>query len=98
MSEDLFAKVKETLTDITVDDALLRGFVNAAISYAEKYQKFSLGTYTCNPIGERTRAAIIKLAHHYYISGLGNTSVDDNKDDVLRDINTLLWEGRNDHI
>jgi len=72
---DLLAKVKANLI-IThdADDALLRSFIAAAVSYAEKYQNLDKGIYTDNPMPPTTEQAVIMLASHFYESRDGSTA------------------------
>ena len=60
------------------DDDLLRGFILAALNYAEIYQKKPSGAYTIEPVTEgvlrpTTEQAVIMLASHLYESRDGST-------------------------
>lgn len=72
--ETLLQKVKANLIlDHTADDDLLRGFITAAVSYAESYQHIPEGTYSENPMPATTEQAVIMLASHFYESRDGST-------------------------
>ena len=74
MMETLLQKVKANLIlDHTADDDLLRGFITAAVSYAESYQHVPEGTYSENPMPATTEQAVIMLASHFYESRDGST-------------------------
>ena len=53
------------------DDALLRGYILAALAYAESYQKRS---YANEPIPATTEQAIIMLSSHFFESRDGATA------------------------
>ena len=60
------------------DDQLLRGFILAALNYAEIFQKKPPGLYTVEPVPEgalrpTTEQAVIMLASHLYESRDGST-------------------------
>lgn len=70
----LLSKVKQNLIlEHTADDALLRSFITAAISYAESYQHLTAGTYWALPMSPTTEQAVIMLASHFYESRDGST-------------------------
>ena len=70
----LLLKVKQNLIlEHTADDALLRSFITAAISYAESYQHLTAGTYYALPMSPTTEQAVIMLASHFYESRDGST-------------------------
>ena len=70
----LLSKVKQNLIlEHTADDALLRSFITAAISYAEGYQHITAGTYKVLPMPPTTEQAVIMLASHFYESRDGST-------------------------
>ena len=70
----LLSKVKQNLIlEHTADDALLRSFITAAISYAESYQHLTAGTYYALPMSPTTEQAVIMLASHFYESRDGST-------------------------
>lgn len=72
--EELLQKVKANLIiDHSADDDLLRGFITAAVSYAESYQHITEGTYSENPMPATTEQAVIMLASHFYESRDGST-------------------------
>lgn len=70
----LLAKVKQNLIlQHTADDALLSGYITAAVSYAESYQHQSAGYYADHTMPATTEQAIIMLASHFYESRDGST-------------------------
>ena len=70
----LLSKVKQNLIlEHAADDALLRSFITAAISYAESYQHLTAGTYWVLPMPPTTEQAVIMLASHFYESRDGST-------------------------
>ena len=72
--EALLDKVKANLIlEHNADDALLTGYVDAAISYAESYQHLTAGTYEAAPMPPTTEQAVIMLASHFYESRDGST-------------------------
>lgn len=72
--EELLQKVKANLIlDHSADDDLLRGFITAAVSYAESYQHIPERTYSENPMPATTEQAVIMLASHFYESRDGST-------------------------
>lgn len=72
--EELLQKVKANLIlDHTADDDLLRGYIIAAVSYAESYQHIQEGTYSETPMPATTEQAVIMLASHFYESRDGST-------------------------
>jgi len=72
--EELLTKVKQNLIlDHAADDALLRGFITAAISYAESYQHIPAGSYSDGIMPPTTEQAVIMLASHFYESRDGST-------------------------
>ena len=72
--EELLQKVKANLIlDHSADDDLLRGYITAAVSYAESYQHIPEGFYTENPMPATTQQAVIMLASHFYESRDGST-------------------------
>ena len=71
---DLLDKVKANLILFhNEDDELLRGYINAAICYAESYQKMNSGYYLKNEMSQTTEQAVIMLATHFYESRDGST-------------------------
>jgi len=69
--QKLLAKVKANLVlQHDADDALLAGYIAAAIEYAEGYQKHSYGRKALPPLTEQ---AVIILSSHFYESRDGST-------------------------
>ena len=63
MMDDLLEKVKQNLIlDHAADDALLKGYITAAVSYAESYQHIPAGTYNNSPMPATTEQAVIMLS------------------------------------
>ena len=72
--DELLLKVKQNLIlNHDVDDVLLSGFITAAVSYAESYQKKPDGFYNENPMHPTTEQAVIMLSSHFYESRDGST-------------------------
>ncbi len=72
--EELLQKVKANLIlDHTADDDLLRGYITAAVSYAESYQHIPEGSYAGSPMPPTTEQAVVMLASHFYESRDGST-------------------------
>ena len=72
--EELLSKVKASLIlEHSVDDELLKGYIAAAVSYAESYQHIPEGYYTENAMPATTEQAVIMLASHFYESRDGST-------------------------
>ena len=68
----LLPKVKANLIlQHDEDDALLLGFIAAALNYAESYQKHSYGH---KPLPPATEQAVIMLSSHFYESRDGSTA------------------------
>ena len=73
MSE-LLSKVKQNLIlDHDADDALLEGYITAAVSYAESYQHIPAGTYSEKDMPPTPEQAVIMLSSHFYESRDGST-------------------------
>ena len=71
---ELLAKVKQNLIlEHEADDPLLKGYITAAVSYAESYQHIAAGTYADQPMPPTTEQAVIMLASHFYESRDGST-------------------------
>jgi len=71
MVNRLLPKVKANLILVhDEDDALLRGFITAALGYAESYQKHE---YKHGKLPATTEQAIIMLSSHFYESRDGST-------------------------
>ena len=72
--EELLQKVKDNLIlSHDRDDALLRGYITAALSYAESYQHLPEGHYTENPMPPTTGQAVIMLSSPFYESRDGSS-------------------------
>ena len=70
----LLEKVKQNLIlDHAADDALLKGYITAAVSYAESYQHIPAGTYSEKDMPPTTEQAVIMLSSHFYESRDGST-------------------------
>ena len=70
----LLAKVKSHLIlEHDFDDALLTGYIVAAISYAETFQHQPDKYYSDNPMPPTTEQAVIMLSSHFYESRDGST-------------------------
>ena len=62
----LLEKVKQNLIlDHAADDALLKGYITAAVSYAESYQHIPAGTYSEKDMPPTTEQAVIMLSSHF---------------------------------
>ena len=71
----LLEKVKANLIlEHDQDDALLRGFIAAAVSYAESYQHIPAGTYATADMPPTTEQAVVMLSSHFYESRDGSTA------------------------
>ena len=71
----LLQRVKKNLIlDHAIDDELILSYVEAAIAYAENYQKKALGFYKDNPMDPTTEQAVIMLSSHFYESRDGSTA------------------------
>jgi len=71
----LFEKLKANLIiEHDQDDALLRSFLAAAVSYAESFQHIPAGTYATADMPPTTEQGIIMLASHVYESRDGSTA------------------------
>ena len=70
----LLEKVKQNLIlDHAADDALLKGYITAAVAYAESYQHLPEGYYADNAMPATTEQAVIMLSSHFYESRDGST-------------------------
>ena len=83
------------IVDHCLDDDLLKGFIRAAVSYAEGFQKRPKGTYNRKTMPPTTEQAVIMLASHFYESRDGSTAgfFADNVQagqQVWHTVNTLL--------
>ncbi|MDD4291069.1 MAG: head-tail connector protein [Clostridia bacterium] len=98
---ELLQKVKQNLILAhNADDALINGFIVAAVSYAESYQHLAEGYYTENTMNPTTEQAVIMLASHFYESRDGSTGgfFEDNvqaSSQVWNTVNMLLRFDRN---
>ena len=73
-ADELLLNVKQNLIlDHSADDALLKSYITAAISYAESYQHIPEGTYAEKPMPPTTEQAVIMLVSHFYESRDGST-------------------------
>ena len=73
--DDLLPKVKANLIlEHGADDDLLKGFIRAAVSYAESYQHIPSGSYEENSMPPTTEQAVIMLSSHFYESRDGSTA------------------------
>ena len=92
----LLEKVKQNLIlDHAADDALLKGYITAAVSYAESYQHIPAGTYSEKDMPPPTEQAVIMLSSHFYESrdgGTGGFFAGNVKDvqQVWNEVNLLL--------
>jgi hypothetical protein len=72
--DELLEKVKANLIlEHGADDDLLRGFIRAAVYYAESYQHIAEGFYTEHAMPPTTEQAVIMLSSHFYESRDGST-------------------------
>ena len=70
----LLSKVKQNLIlEHEADDELLKGYITAAVAYAESYQHIPAGFYQQNPMPPTTEQAVIMLSSHFYESRDGST-------------------------
>ena len=97
----LLEKIKRNLIlDHAADDALLKSYITAAVSYAESYQHIPEGTYAEKPMPPTTEQAVIMLVSHFYESRDGSTGgffADDVQagQQVWNTVNLLLRLDRN---
>ena len=85
---------------VAVDDELLPQYIAAAVSYAERYQHLTAGTYEAAVMPPTTEQVVIMLASHFYESRDGSTGgfFADNVQagqQVWDTVNTLLRLDRN---
>ena len=74
MVNELLGKVKKNLIlEHSEDDELLKGYITAAVAYAESYQHVTEGYYSENAMPPTTEQAVIMLASHFYESRDGST-------------------------
>jgi Phage QLRG family, putative DNA packaging. len=73
--DDLLPKVKANLIlEHGADDDLLKGFIRAAVFYAESYQHIPAGSYEETAMPPTTEQAVILLSSHFYESRDGSTA------------------------
>ena len=94
--DKLLEKVKANLIlEHSEDDALLKMYIDAAVSYAESYQHIPEGSYISGVMPPTTQQAVIMLASHFYESRDGSTGgfFADNVqagEQVFKTVNLLL--------
>ena len=94
--DKLLEKVKANLIlEHSEDDALLKMYIDAAVSYAESYQHIPEGSYSAGGMPPTTQQAVIMLASHFYESRDGSTGgfFADNVqagEQVFKTVNLLL--------
>lgn len=72
--DGLLPKVKANLIlEHDADDELIKGFIRAAVSYAESYQHVAEGFYKRKRMPPTTEQAVIMLSSHFYESRDGST-------------------------
>lgn len=72
---NLLEKVKKNLIlQHDEDNELLQNYINAAVCYAESYQKKPENYYTENQMNATTEQAVIMLSSHFYESRDGSTA------------------------
>lgn len=72
---DLLPKVKANLILAhDQDDELLKGYIAAAISYAEGFQNKTTGAYEIEEMAPTTEQAVVMLSSHFYESRDGGTA------------------------
>lgn len=72
--DTLLEKVKKNLIlEHSADDELVKGYIRAAVSYAESYQHKAVGFYQDTPMPPTTEQAVIMLSSHFYESRDGST-------------------------
>jgi len=73
--DSLLPKVKANLVlEHNEDDDSLKGYIRAAVSYAESYQHIAEGFYSENPMTPTTEQAVIMLSSHFSESRDGSTA------------------------
>jgi len=73
--DSLLPKVKANLVlEHNEDDDLLKGYIRAAVSYAESYQHIAEGFYSEHAMPPTTEQAVIMLSSHFYESRDGSTA------------------------
>ena len=72
--EELLQKVeKNLLLEHSEDDELIKGYITAAVAYAESYQHLPENYYSENTMPPTTEQAVIMLSSHFYESRDGST-------------------------
>lgn len=72
--EELLQKVKKNLLlEHSEDDELIKGYITAAVAYAESYQHLPENYYSENTMPPTTEQAVIMLSSHFYESRDGST-------------------------
>ena len=85
--DKLLEKVKANLIlEHSEDDALLKMYIDAAVSYAESYQHIPEGSYSSGGMPPTTQQAVIMLASHFYESRDGSKA----GEQVFKTVNLLL--------
>lgn len=70
----LLPKVKANLIlEHKTDDDMIRGFIRAALAYAESYQHLPAGQYYKDTLPPTTEQAVVILSSHFYESRDGST-------------------------
>ena len=98
--DKLLEKVKANLIlEHSEDDALLKMYIDAAVSYAESYQHIPEGSYNSGGMPPTTQQAVIMLASHFYESRDGSTggfwaNSTQAAEKVYESVNALLRLGR----
>jgi uncharacterized phage protein (predicted DNA packaging) len=96
----LIDKVKANLIlDHLEDDALVEGYITAAVSYAEGFQHLGKDYYQLNAMSPATEQGVIMLASHFYESRDGSTGGFFNDDvraseQVWKTVHLLLRMGK----
>ena len=67
------ALLKGLILEHSEDDALLKMYIDAAVSYPESYQHIPEGRYSSGGMPPTTQQAVIMLASHFYESRDGST-------------------------
>ena len=72
--EELLQKVKKNLLlEHSEDDEIIKGYITAAVAYAESYQHLPENYYSENTMPPTTEQAVIMLSSHFYESRDGST-------------------------
>ena len=71
--EELLQNVKKNLLlEHSEDDELIKGYITAAVAYAESYQHLPENYYSENTMPPTTEQAVIMLSSHFYESRDGS--------------------------